>query len=113
MNEILERIFKLINERNLTQQKFAEDIGVKQQVVTDWKKGRNESYMKYINKIADCLDTSVDYLLGKKQSKTPLPDKATAEEWRKILESMEMTELIDILQDVSAEIKLRQHGQDS
>ena len=65
-----------------------------------------------MTKIAEYFDVSTDYLLCNAKSKTPLPEKATVEEWHKLLENMEINELIDVLQDVSAEIKLRQHGQE-
>jgi len=65
MDDILNRILKLLSESEFDQKSFAEKIGVKQQVITDWKAGRNKSYPKYLEKIADCLNVTTDYLLGK------------------------------------------------
>lgn len=65
MDDILNRILRLLSESEFDQKTFANQIGVKQQVITDWKAGRNKSYPKYLEKIADCLNVTTDYLLGK------------------------------------------------
>lgn len=65
MDVILERILLLISEAKISQAQFAASIGVKPSVVTDWKSGRNNSYLKHINTIADFFGVTVDYLLGK------------------------------------------------
>lgn len=105
-----ERIKKLCKEHGISITRLCEEITGSKGNLATWKKGNVRP--EHLYQIAEKFNVSTDYLLGKKQSKTPLPDKATAEEWRKILEDMEMAELIDVLQDVSAEIKLRQHGQE-
>lgn len=58
-------IFNLITKKGLKQSDFASSINVKEQVVSDWKAGRSKSYKKYIDKIAEYLGVSVDYLLGR------------------------------------------------
>lgn len=63
MNKVLERIFNLLSEKKISQKTFAEAIGEAPQTVSDWKKGRNNSYKNHIDKIASFLDVSVDYLL--------------------------------------------------
>lgn len=64
-------IFNLITKKGLKQSDFASSINVKEQVVSDWKAGRSKSYKKYIDKIAEYLGVSVDYLLGRTDD--PLP----------------------------------------
>lgn len=65
MTDIKDRIFLLLNESEFDQKYFAEQIGVKPQTISDWKAGRNKSYTKLIEPIADFFGVTVDYLLGK------------------------------------------------
>ena len=62
--DILDRIFELVRIKKMSQQSFAEAIGVSEDVVSDWKHGRSESYTKKnrIQKIAEVLETTTDYL---------------------------------------------------
>ena len=61
----VERIFDLLQKRNIEQKKFAEYLNIRQAAISEWKSGQSKSYNKYIDKIADYFDVSVDYLLGK------------------------------------------------
>lgn len=72
----LDKILSLLTEKGIQQKTFAENIGVTKHTITDWKNGRSKSYMKYIDKIADFFDVSVDYLLEKTDDKSPLPKEA-------------------------------------
>lgn len=64
-----ERITTLLTERKIEQKVLADYLNVKPTVISDWKAGRNSSYLKYIDKIADFLSVSTDYLLGKDEIK--------------------------------------------
>ena len=61
--DTLAKILNLLQTRNIEQQEFAKAIGVRKQAISEWKKGTTKSYMKYIDKIAEFFDVSVDYLL--------------------------------------------------
>lgn len=61
---VLDRIFNLLAEKGLQQQDLTNYLGVSKQLTTDWKAGRSKSYFKYIDKIAQFLNVSVDYLTG-------------------------------------------------
>ena len=65
MADIKDRIFLLLSESEFDQKYFAEQIGVKPQTISDWKAGRNKSYTKLIDKIAEFFGVTVDYILGK------------------------------------------------
>lgn len=65
MADIKDRIFLLLSESEFDQKFFAEQIGVKPQTISDWKAGRNKSYTKLIDKIAEFFGVTVDYILGK------------------------------------------------
>lgn len=71
MDEVLNRIIGLLKSKNKNQNELCQYIGISAQVFTDWKGGRNSSYKKHLQKIAEYLDVSVDYLLGT----TDIPDR--------------------------------------
>lgn len=62
--DTLDKILYLLKTNNIEQQKFAEDIGLKKQAISEWKSGKTKSYKKYIDKIAEYFNVSTDYLLG-------------------------------------------------
>lgn len=39
-------------------------LGLSKNIFTDWKSGKNTSYMKYLPQIAEFFGVSVDYLIG-------------------------------------------------
>lgn len=62
--EILGRIIQLLNEKGIKQKELTNYLSLSHNVFTEWKAGRNNSYMKHLPKIAEFLGVSVDYLLG-------------------------------------------------
>ena len=66
----IERIIGLLEEKGIEQQQFASAIGVGKQKISEWKSGKTKSYMKYIDKIAEYLCVSTDYLLGNEETNT-------------------------------------------
>lgn len=66
--ETLHKISLLLKEQNKTQKDLTDFLGVKKTSFSAWKSGRNVSYMKYLPQIADFLNVSVDFLLGKENS---------------------------------------------
>lgn len=59
-----ERIKILCRKKGITIKKMCEDIGITNQVATKWKNGADvrETTLK---KVADYLETSTDYLIGR------------------------------------------------
>lgn len=73
MASISERIFEIADKKYLDQSKFAAAVGVTQSVVSAWKNGKSESYMKRLPQIAELLGTSVEYLLtGEEKKSAPI-----------------------------------------
>lgn len=70
--DTLDKIILLIKEKGIEQKKFALDLGLASSAVTDWKSGRNKSYIKHIDKIASYFNVSTDYLLGNAESSVEL-----------------------------------------
>ena len=73
----LDKIIQLLKEQNKKQIDLCEHIGVKKNAFTSWKAGVNHSYKKHIDKIAEFLGVSTDYLLGT-QKETPAADSDEA-----------------------------------
>ena len=60
----LDKISKLLKEKNLKQKELTDYLGISKNAFTDWKSGRINSYMKHLTKIAEFLGCTVDYLLS-------------------------------------------------
>ena len=82
--ETLQRIVKLLKSKNKKQKDLTDFLGITKNAFTNWKSGSNTSYIKYLPKIAEFLEVSVDALLGK-------------EEQQKIILQDELHQLIDLL----------------
>lgn len=67
MDTVLARILDLLSEKGITDKKFCLDNSFSLSTVSDWKSERNQSYKKHIQKIAQYLHVSTDYLLGNEQ----------------------------------------------
>ena len=63
----LDNILAKTKENNISQRELCRNLGIAERIFSDWKAGRTESYMKYLPQIAEFLDVSVDYLLGKEE----------------------------------------------
>lgn len=59
------RFYELCINRNTKPNPVAKDIGISSGVVTKWKNGTTIPNGETLIKIADYLDCSVDYLLGR------------------------------------------------
>lgn len=75
--DIVDRIVNLLEERNITAKKFAEDMGGKgkgysKDTVYTWKNNRSTSYMNDIERIAQYFSVTAEYLLvGLTDNPTP------------------------------------------
>lgn len=63
MNEILERIYNLMNERGVSGLSLCKVIGISQSTFASWKQHNRIPSSEYIASIAECLGTSTDYIL--------------------------------------------------
>ena len=70
MDDFLKRTFDLLKEQGKKHKDLADYLGISPQRVTDWKSGRIFSYTKYMERIAEYLNVSVDYLLTGKAAVT-------------------------------------------
>lgn len=74
----LDKIYSLMKAKGKTQKELADYLGLSKSAFTGWKNGNNKSYRKYISEIAEFLDVSADYLLGKEKSPSSEDNGLTA-----------------------------------
>ncbi len=63
-SEILKTLRK---ERKLSQDALAKSVGVTQQCVSEWERGRIEPTLSYLWKLADLFGVSIDVLCGRRE----------------------------------------------
>lgn len=68
------RIFSLMKELNISQKELAEKIQVSPQTITDWKKGKSNSFSTKLSVLAPALQTTPAWLYWGKGTKY-LPDE--------------------------------------
>ena len=55
----------LLTDKEIDQEKFAEEIGVSTGSISNYRKGISEPSLTNLNKIANGLNTNINYLIGK------------------------------------------------
>ena len=64
MDIFVVRLKELRIESDLTQKQLAQIIGVSDDCVYQWEKGRSQPSIQILRKICKTLDISADYLIG-------------------------------------------------
>ena len=64
-----ERLKRLRQENNLTQEALAEQLKIVKSTITKYEKNTREPEFEILIKIADYFGTSTDYLLGRIEKK--------------------------------------------
>ncbi|HIS18537.1 MAG TPA: helix-turn-helix domain-containing protein [Candidatus Coprovivens excrementavium] len=72
----MNRIKELRQKRNITQIRLSTEIEVSQETISAYENGKAEPRLDNLVKIADFLNTSTDYLLGRIDDDSPLVDLA-------------------------------------
>lgn len=60
-----EEFFKLIDSLGVTNKDLSKGTGISTGNISDWKTGKSKPKIEAIEKIADYLNCSVDFLLGR------------------------------------------------
>ena len=85
---------KLLREKRMTQRELASKLGVSEVTVSRWltagDNGRNPS-VKTLQKVAEILDTTPDYLLGNGEQKSEEKSKDDSVDWGKIFAGAALT----------------------
>lgn len=61
----LDNLYKVMNERKISSSKLAKDNNISTGNISDWKMGRSNPKTDTLIKIADYLNVSIDYLVGR------------------------------------------------
>ncbi len=72
----MNRIKELRQKRNITQIRLSTEIEVSQETISAYENDKAEPRLDNLVKIADFLNTSTDYLLGRTDDDSPLIDLA-------------------------------------
>lgn len=63
-----ERLKQIRKEKNMTQVEVAKAVGIAKQTINSYEKGIKFPSLPVLTEIANCLDCSADYLLGRVES---------------------------------------------
>ena len=96
---------KLIQERGITPYKVSKDTGVSQSTLSDWKRGVSTPKQDKLQKIADYLGVSIDYLMTgeEKDGDRYYLNDETAQMAQKLFENKDLRILFDAAQDATPE----------
>ncbi len=56
---------KLVQDKDLSLYKVSKETSIPKSIIYEWASGKREPVSEYLIKLADYLDCSVDYLLGR------------------------------------------------
>lgn len=70
---VYERIRNMREDRDLSQEKLCEHLNIKQRTYSDYERGKLDIPTVLLMALADFYQTSIDYLLGRTDRKTPYP----------------------------------------
>ena len=62
----VKRLRELMKEQNLNQVKLAEKIGLKQNTISAWLRGKKEPCITSLWLLADYFEVDLDFLVGRK-----------------------------------------------
>lgn len=68
--DTLHKILQLMWDKGISDMELCRSAGINKSAVTDWKKGKTQSYMKHLPEIAKVLDVTVDELTTEKEKPT-------------------------------------------
>ncbi len=72
---IIERICKIIEQKNLKTADLAKKLGIRHSVITNWKKRNTNPPMEYTLHICEFLDISVEELITGETEKDLTPEE--------------------------------------
>lgn len=87
MDITLQRIITELKIQKKRQSDLTDFISVTDSTFGNWKKGLNQSYLKYLHAIADFLNVSVEYLKGETDKK----EKPLSENEERLKELYDLT----------------------
>lgn len=61
----ISNLFKILAEREISAKKLSDDTGISTGNISDWKSGRSQPSINALITIANYLNVSIDYLVGR------------------------------------------------
>lgn len=111
--QIMYEIFsKLLQAHGITPYKVSKETGVSQSTLSDWKRGISTPKQDKLQKIADYLGVSLDYLMTgeeKENDRYYLNDE-TAKVAQEIFENKELRALFDVQRDMEPDDLVALHN---
>ena len=107
MATFAERLRELRNEKGLSQAELASQLGVAMNTVSIWELGERLPRDRYIESLADSLDTSMTYLMGV-TDEGKHPQTMTDEETAEIADAEEQEvqeHMMKLYRDLSSEMQ--------
>lgn len=98
-DETRNRIFALIEEQKISQKEFADRLQVSSQTITDWKKGKSNSFMRNLDPIAQILQTTPIWLFY------GTGEKFLSNEQRKKQEQLRLSSTITAVTEYEKQVK--------
>ncbi len=71
MDIFIKRLQMLLDENNMNQKELAHKVGVTEVTISRYMNGERKPRVEIINKIAEALNTTTDYLLGRSDIRNP------------------------------------------
>lgn len=73
----MNRLKELRTEKGVSQQVIADYLGITRQSYSNYELGNREADYETLSKLANYFDTTVDYLIGNSDSKSPVNNSPT------------------------------------
>ena len=99
---------QLMKERNFTAYRLSKIIGCSQSSIANWISGKNVPNYENISALADALNVSVDYLLGKEEAPAADEDDEINEILEDVRRSPELRTMFSITKKATPE-QVRQY----
>ncbi len=96
-NPVVERITEMLIRTGKSQKELTDYLGVGKTTYSDWKNGKTNSYKRYIEKIAEFLDSSYEYILYGKETD---PDEMELIRISRSLNKEKKTRLLAVAQTI-------------
>lgn len=74
--DTFDRISDLLRKNNMTQADLARKTGISTGLISQWKNRAQNPSAEKLQKVAECFNVSVDYLLGNEQKEKPITDES-------------------------------------
>ena len=101
MDGTLERITKLMKEQKILYQELISFLGLQKGAFANWRRDNGNAYYRYIDKIADRLGVTIDYLIRGQEIKS---DSLTSQETELVENYSKLTD--EGRKIISANVKL-------